>query len=134
MLRQAFVEGHLRPIEASFFDPNWWRKVRWTIDWLDVKNTNEVRKLKHDMNCALLDYFTGDRAVDLHWEQAINIQNLVQKDLMPWRKITEIQLSRKRIHEMVAQWKAIFGDPDDPDVAEKIRQTAEHLMTVGAGR
>lgn len=116
------------PEEADTFDPRWWRKVRWTIDWIAGRNMNELRKMRHDLNCALLDYFAGERALDLHWEQAVEIQNLVQKHTMPWREATEAKLSRKKVHEMVETWKTIFGDPDDPEVAERIRYTADHLM------
>lgn len=128
MLRQAFVEGNLNAADSKPDDPNWWRKVKFTIEWLNIKNLNELRKLRHDMNCSLLDYLTDDKALDMHWEQAINIQNIIQKDTMPWRQEIEIGLSRKSVRTMVEQWKAIYGDPNDPEVADKIQKTAEHLL------
>lgn len=132
LLRQAFVEGNLRPEEADTFDPRWWRKVKWTIDWLAGRNMNEVRKLRHALNCGLIDYFAGEKALDLHWEQAVEIQNLVQKDLMPWRAAMDAKVSRKKIHEMIETWKSIYGDPDDPEVSERIQKTADHLMSQAA--
>lgn len=85
--------------------------------------------LRHDMNCALLTYFAGEKVIDLHWEQAVEIQNLVQKVTMPWREAMEAHLSRKKIHEMIETWKSIYGDPNDPEVAERIRNTADHLLS-----
>ena len=134
MLRQAFVEGNLRPEEANTFDPRWWRKVKWTTDWLAGRNMNELRKLRHDMNCALLNYFAGERALDLHWEQAVGIQNLVQKETMPWREAMEVSMSRSKIHEMSEMWRTIYGDPNDPEVAERIQKTAEHLLASAAAK
>lgn len=128
------MEGNLRPEEADTFDPRWWRKVKWTVDWIAGRNMNEIRKLRHDLNCALLDYFTGERAIDIHWEQAVGIQNLVQKHTMPWRDAMEAGLSRKRIHEMVDTWKTIYGDPKDPDVADRIRKTADYLLSQVAAK
>lgn len=132
LLRQAFVEGSLRPEEADTFDPRWWRKVKWTIDWLAARNMNEVRKMRHDLNCSLLDYSAGDRALDLHWEQAVEIQNLVQKDLMPWREPMDGRLSRRAVNEMAEMWKSIYGNPEDSEVAERIRKTADHLISQAA--
>jgi hypothetical protein len=131
LLRQAYVEGYLDPREAAL-DLKWKQKVKWTLEWLERRNLNEIRKLQHDINCSLMDYFTGDRAIDLHWDQAHQIQNRIRKALMPWVEIEEAAISRKSFYEMVDTWKRIFGDPKDPEVAAKINKTAAALMEMAA--
>jgi hypothetical protein len=31
------------------------------------------------------------------------------------------------VKSLIDQWKAVFGDPDDPEVAERIKKTSEFL-------
>lgn len=133
LLRQAHIEGFLDCREARLFDRNWWLRVKWTLDWVERRNRNEVRRLRHELNCALLDYFTGDELVDLHWDQALTLEQSVAKVLLPWEKHKKKRLTRRQFHDLVEMWRAAWGSEKDPAVAEKIQRTAEHLRRMAAG-
>ena len=126
------MEGYLDPADADIRDHKWWIKVRWTLDWLEAKHRTEVRKLQHDLNCAMLDYFTGDRALDLHWDQALSIQNAIKKYNLPWAAEEEEVIRHRAFNDLFDLWKRMFGDPVDPAVRKKINYTAEALMTQAA--
>lgn len=132
LLRQAHVEGLLDCREARQLDRNWHTRLNWTLDWVEERNRNEVRRLRHEMNCALLNYSANQEAVDLHWDQAHAIQGWIAGSLLPWEKGTRARLIRERAKEMTELWKKVWGDPKDPDVARKIQQTADALNAMAA--
>jgi hypothetical protein len=126
LLRQAYVEKWLDPNEADF-SYKWWLKAKLVTDWLEKKNQNTVWLMQHDLNCALLDYFTGDKALDLHWDQALTLQHSVKQSLLPWLSDAEQELSKRRAKDLTDMWKAIYGDPNSPETKELINKTVEAL-------
>lgn len=129
-MRQAHFEGYLDCKEARLLDRNWWRKARWAMDWAEKRNRNELRQLYHEHNAAMLDYLTGERAMDLHWDQAIQIQNRYAKALLPWEKHNKQKFSRRKFDEMVSLWENIFGKREDPETQRKIQWTTEQLYAM----
>jgi hypothetical protein len=127
LLRQAHVEGLINCRDAELLDPKWWLKLHWTLDWLEQKNHVEVIKLQHSMHCSLLDYFTGDEAVNLHWDQAISLQHRVSMLLLPWIKYSGGKLKRREFKKLVDLWCSVFGDYRDPQVQERIDRTVKSL-------
>lgn len=132
LLRQAHFEGYLDCKEARLSDRKWWRKAHWAMDWAEKRNRNELRRLFHEHNASMLDYFTGEKAMDLHWEQAVQIQNRYAKAILPWEKVGKQLFSRRRFDEMVALWEAVWGKRSDPEVQQRIQWTAEQLNAIAA--
>jgi hypothetical protein len=130
LLRQAYVEGHLDPKEAKPFDRKWWLKVRYTLDWLEQKNRNEIRKLKHDLQCGMINYMAGQKAIDLHWDQAHVMQRFIHKSLLPWVKFLGGKMSRRQLKELKAHWEAVWGPMGDKKTLLEINRTVEHLMKI----
>src|SRR5262245_27654255 len=131
-MRQACIEGYLDHADANILDRTWMAKAKMTLDWLEHKNRVEVSKLQHELNCSLLSYAAGDRAVDLHWHQAVELQNSVRKAILPWVPEEEAKVMRKTVYDMVDTWKKIYGDPNDPTVSAKIDATVAELMKQAA--
>lgn len=129
LLRQAHLEGFLDCREARVLDRQWWRKVHWTLDWLEDQNRNQLRKLSHELNCSLLDYFTGDKSVDLHWDQALDIQARISKTLLPWERQRAEGYSRNQFKDLVKLWEVVFGKRNDAKTEEKIRHTVKVLSS-----
>lgn len=102
------------------------------MDWAERRNRNELRRLYHEQNVAMLDYFTGDRAMDLHWEQSVQIQNRYAKAIIPWEKHGKQKFSRRRFDEMIKLWEAVWGNLSDPETQKRIQWTAEQLNAMAA--
>lgn len=129
LIRQAQVEGFIDCSRAQPSDRNWWYQLDLTLDWIEARNRNEIRKLKHDINCALLTYMAGERALELHWEQAHELQRNYAKTIIPWQTFEKARFSRQVFHEMVDLWKQAFGDPADKSVQDKINKTVNFLLS-----
>jgi hypothetical protein len=100
------------------------------MDWAEKRNRNEVRRLYHEHNVAMLDYFTGERAMDLHWEQSLQIQNRFAKAIIPWEKYGKQKFSRSRFNDMVRLWETVFGKLADPETQKRIEHTAQQLSEI----
>jgi hypothetical protein len=113
--------------EARLSDRSWWRKAHWAMAWVEKRNRNEVRKLSHDHNAALLNYTAGNKAIELHWEQALQIQSRIKQSLLPWEKERDKQMSKQRFNAMVELWEKVWGDQSDPETQKRIQWTADQL-------
>jgi hypothetical protein len=111
---------------ARPLDRDWWMAVAWALAWLEQRLYCETAELKYQLHVGLLDYRLTERAFDHHWDQAQALQQLIHNAKLPWLKI-EAGVSKTAIASMEQTWKAIFGDPADPEVARKIEETAAAL-------
>lgn len=102
------------------------------MDWAEIRNRNELRRLYHEHNVAMLDYFTGERAMDLHWDQAVQIQTRYAKAILPWEKHGKQKFSRRRFDEMIQLWEAVWGKRNDPETQKRIQWTADQLNAMAA--
>lgn len=102
------------------------------MDWVERRNRNELRRLFHDHNISLLDYFAGEQALDLHWDQAVQIQNRYAKAIIPWEKHGKQRFSRHRFNEMIELWESVWGKRADPDTQKRIQWTADQLNALAA--
>jgi len=97
------------------------------MDWVEKRNRNEIRQLYHEHNSALLDYFTGEDALNLHWDQAVQIQNRFAKAIIPWEKHGKQRFSRRTFKDMLKLWEMVWGKLTDPEVQKRIQWTADQL-------
>ena len=92
-----------------------------------------IRKMKHELNCSLLDYMTGEKVVNLHWDQAFNLQAAVQRDLLPWEPPATSKMSKHLLGELTELWERKWGKIDSPDTQEAIKKTVEGLERMSDG-
>jgi len=117
--------------QARPLDRDWWTGVFWALDWLEQRLYCETAELKYRLHTALLDYALPEKSFDHHWDQAQALQHLITNAKLPWLKI-EAGGGRPWIASMAETWKAVFGDPKDPEVASKIEATAAALRSRAA--
>lgn len=78
--------------------------------------------MQHRMHCATL---TTAEKPDEVWEAASLLVTKTIQELLPWVKVSAKEDTRRQLAQ---GWKATYGDPSDPEVAERIRQTALALV------
>jgi len=128
LLRQAHVEGKIDLSLADPLDRNWWRKVRWTIGWLEKENLNRVSQLRYQLSCALLAHSKNNRGIRKQWDTAVKLQNLMARRLFPWRgQQLELGTSTDQIRRLDEMWREIWGNPEDPETAKAIEETVRSL-------
>ncbi len=89
---------------------------------MERDNKARLYDLQHRMHCAALPL--GDKPQEA-WDQASTMLNKSIQVLMPWVKVTTKEDMRRQI---VDNWAATYGDPNDPEVIERSRQTALALI------
>ena len=126
LLREAHLRGLIDCRAARPLDRDWWLQVDWALRWLERQLYAEVAGLKYELNLALLDYGLAKEAFDHHWDIAQELQSQIERHKLPWLRI-EAGPGRQRIADMTKAWKAVFGDPEDPEVARRIEATVAAL-------
>jgi hypothetical protein len=119
--------------QARTLDRDWWLGVGWALRWLHRQLNVEVAELQYRLNLAVLDYAGDPKVFDQHWGAAQGLQSYIRQHKLPWLKI-KAGVSPKDVAALSKQWKAIFGDPADPEVARRIEETAKALLARAAGR
>jgi hypothetical protein len=97
------------------------------MSWAEKRNRNELRHLFHEHNAAMLNYLNGERAMDLHWEQALQIQARYAKAIIPWEKHSQQKFSRRQFNDMIAMWESVWGKRDAPETQQLIQWTVDQL-------
>lgn len=126
LLREAQLRGHLDCSRARPLDRDWWLLVHWTLNWLEQQLVSEVCSLKYNLHIALLEYALEQKTFDFHWDQAQELQARITHFKLPWIKL-ETGPSQTEIKTLASKWKQIFGDPEDPGVADRIAKTVAAL-------
>lgn len=83
----------------------------------------EVYKMQHAMHCASLAI--ADKKMQEVWDHCSALVHRVIKELLPWVPVLSKEDMRRQI---VDNWKATYGDPNDPQVQERIQETAMALI------
>jgi hypothetical protein len=83
-------------------------------------------KLKYELNVAVLDYAIEQKTFDLHWDQAQELQTIINQRLLPWMDHQK-GISRQEVKDLAKSWAKAFGDPREPEVAARIEATAAAL-------
>lgn len=101
----------------------WWLRASWLLNQLEDNNSIEILKLQHAQHSAVLDYTLEKSAFDNHWNGANEILRIIQKVKFPWDvKLTTDKSSD--ITKMLADWKRIYGDLNDPKVKDRYDRVA----------
>lgn len=114
-----------RPLDRA-----WWRRAGWALDHLEAEAAVRVFELKHTLHCGVISYSAAVEAFEKHWDQAVELQDRVRRELFPW---VEVEADRRtNINKMSDGWQSIFGKADDPDTEARIRATCDALVARAA--
>lgn len=130
LLRQAYLTGVLKPGEARPLDCNWWRRVRWTLQYLEDQNWVQYWRTVHALHAGALEYTAGTDCFDTHWDQALELESKIKKVLLPWLK--EDQKRKEIYRSMADEWVRMYGNPSDPEVYKKIEATCLAMIETAA--
>lgn len=129
LLCQAFLDGDLRPEEACRLDRRSRQKIRFTLDFLESRRWHDYLGHLYDLQLRVLDYNTGSQCFDTHWDQAIELQSKLRKELLPWLRGDPRQSAWRQMYDI---WKENFGDPNDQAVKARIAETITAMMLAAA--
>lgn len=132
LIKQAAYKGVIDFSKAKPSDRLWWLKLRWTLDELEKENVRYIQEMQFAQNIAVLNYLSDEKQFKHHWERALNLTTSIYNGLFPWNQQAEQQADLEKEYDgLVKQWKDTFGDPNDPEVAAKIKSTCDLLMKQG---
>lgn len=115
--------GILDLSEVQLLDRDWHRRLRWAMSFADRQNRIESLKMAHALECGAITYLAGEKALGLHWKQAVDLQSMVQKLLFPWEEHVVADTYRK----MSDDWEKAYGKLSDPETQKKIAAAVEAL-------
>lgn len=115
--------------QARPLDRLWYLKLAWVFDHLENELIKENVKLYHELHCGALEYASGQKVFDVHWEQALEIQKNYKKLLFPWLKGDDRESLLQR---MTAHWEEVFGKMDDEETSKKISHTVRAMYANAA--
>lgn len=119
---QAAARGAVDFGKADVLDRDWWRRLWLVLDQVEADSVVRVRALQHAQHAAALDYHSGEKAFDKHWDGCNEATNQIRAILLPW--LGEGEGAGDALRQA---WVNKYGDPSDPEVAAKISSTAAML-------
>lgn len=123
LFRQACLAGLIDPRGARLLDRRWFRKARWALEEVERRHYVDYHRMEHAAHCGAMNYLAGS-AFDVHWKQALEVQSLVRRELLPWVKVLDRADHARR---MSAEWERQWGDINDPETKKRIRETIEAM-------
>lgn len=121
MIRAAAKSG-IDFKQAKPFDPWWWLRLSWLLNEVEADGARSMFAMQHSQHVAALDYSAAE-AFKHHWDAATNCTTKIYNSLYPWMKIAES--NKTDVDKMRNEWIAIFGDPEDPVVKERLELTVK---------
>lgn len=127
---QAAVRGALDFREAKIHDPRWWQRMRILLRQVEADSAlQHIRAVhQHDLTTLVVPDLTDEifvAARDGANQMLARIHNL----LFPWEDREE-ESSRESFKDLRQAWIDRYGDPDDPEVAQRIQATADALKAM----
>lgn len=135
MMVQLAVSGTFNFRDGDPRDHQWWRRLRLALNQIDAAHRLDLHKLNNDRVLACLsrsDLQPG--AYDKLFSLSVVEGRKMLALLFPWYTPQSLEPAQDMAVRMIEQWKRIWGDPNDPVVAAKIRLTAEALQRGDRGR
>jgi hypothetical protein len=127
---QAAAQGIVDFSHFAPFDRNWWIRLRWLLDELDVTNLRQMLHLQHAQHSGALNYLAGKDTFDHHWRAAGKILTQLTELYFPW---TIDEKTTRRADDYASMYKLLVercGDPKDPATQAKIKQTVDYLKSL----
>jgi hypothetical protein len=116
--------------EARTHDPSWWSYLRFVINAIEREKYRDwFRVAIHSHTAKLgIEKLTDDSFKKLSEESAKLTRDFFEI-LFPWKQSRDgiLQEEAKTMREA---WVAAFGDPDTPEVQDRIQRTADMLRSV----
>lgn len=123
MVQAAAIRG-IDYAEANPRNRYWWLKVRWIVDRLEDLNTEKVFMMQHAQHAAVLDYKL-EGIFDKHWDDANRVMTGVYELNFPWDRNANDKARKSAQEKLMEQWRAKYGDPNDPKVQAHFKKVAD---------
>ena len=129
MIRAA-ARGLIDFERADPFDPVWWQNLWLVLEELEAEGELELLKLRRQEALVYIQKLQPG-TTDGHkvFDYADGCLKGIERLLFPWREQDNRQSAERTAEVLRSAWVAGYGDPQDPEVAEKIRRTVEFLNT-----
>ncbi len=131
LIRRAIFDGRIKAEEVRLLDRKWWRWLGWLLDHVESEATLRLFEVKHALHCGVLSYQNKQETFDLHWDEAVKLESLIRRELLPWIK-GETGDRKSAAKKLSDQWDEIFGSADNPDTQSRIDATIKHLQAQAA--
>jgi hypothetical protein len=126
LIRQAAFEGVVDFTKARPSDPVWWAWLGTRLDQLENRNLLRLYEIQHRQNIAAMPVTTPE-GVKEHWDRANDLLIKSFNRLFPWLKKDEEsdkESFERSVGDLNRLWAEAFGDPNDPEVQDRIWETA----------
>ena len=108
---QAAVDGVIDYAEFDSYDAKSWIRLRIVLEQLSIMAHSGMKQ----------------ESLDKAWDNASDMVDKISGVYFPWQGDTESQDRKPADERMRDQWVAAWGDPEDPEVAARIRATEDWL-------
>lgn len=82
-------------------------------------------KLKHDLSCSLLNSSRNYNNKKYYYDFCLKIQDNFIDNSLPWLNTEKEKTSD--VKKMAEDWVKIFGDPNDPELLNKVEKINKYL-------
>jgi hypothetical protein len=120
---QAAATGVVDFTRAAPDDRWWWRRLSWVLDHLETENRLRVLAARHAALCAALSSGPEADAAGRLIDKVDQLTGALSDALLPWEEGESKQRLARSVAGMSSSWRGIYGDRNDPAVAERIRRT-----------
>ena len=131
---QAAARGIIDFREARPLDRSWWLRCRWLMDGLENQHFADLCYAMQQHHLAAADLNRNSSAGPQNaWQSATSRLTDIARHKLPWFSLVE-RTPAAVVDEAAQEWKKRFGDPNDPVVKERIRQTIERWKAGKKGK
>lgn len=123
LILQAAAKGVVDFSQYKPFDRGWLLRLKWLLQEVHVENIEKFIELQHNQHVAALEYAAGKEVFDHHWKAGTKLLDTLATYYFPWQEAKK----EEDVKSLRQLWVDTFGDPANPEVAAKIKQTAEDL-------
>lgn len=112
LLVQASASNIINFKEAKLLDHNWWRKVKWLLNQVEIKELKNLLNLKFTQHANALNYQAGKESFEHHWKQLNELYIKILNLTFPWNK-DEADFSDDKLKDL---WVKMAGNPDQESI------------------
>lgn len=134
LMVQAAAQKGLDFATANPRSRQWWLKVRWILDLTEDRNSQQIFKMQHEQHVGILDHHMDKTAFEHHWGGANKLLRDTYKVYFPWvKEVADAKSPRDKSNDdLMATWRKLYGDPNDPKVRAKFKSIAEAMRRKSA--
>jgi hypothetical protein len=125
---QAAIDGVIDYTEFDSHDAKSWIRLRILLAELHKRHVSKIWELSHRQQLSIMAHSgMKQESLDKAWDNASDMVDKISSIYFPWQDDDESQDRKSADERMRDQWVAAWGDPDDPEVAARVRATEDWL-------